>query len=166
MVASQGVEPTTNSFLGARAFKNAVAIYMNQTYTAAPPAAVQERLVRFEGLGDDQSVPLEWLEKGQCDSGRSTYALRLGQPMYPHMKLVVEESPSGGQPLFRADAHDNMLHAPPGSRDEAPLAALRAINKELADRIETAWVAAGLPTFKEYLRAQLAQRKESKKTNS
>ena len=164
MSGPQGVPPVTNSFVTGRVFKNAVSIYVRQAYdTAPPPPAVQERLDKISGLADDQNVPLDWLEKAQCDSGRSTYSLRLGQPIYPHMKLVLEESPGGGQPLFRADAHDNMLHAPPGSRDEAPLAALRAANKELADRIEAAWVAAGLPTFKEYLRAQLAQRKESKK---
>ncbi len=147
----------TNSFVSAGLFKNAVAIYMlSERLSRHHQRQWRSRMAKIDNLADDQNVPLDWLEKAQCDSGRNTYSLRLGQPLYPHMKLVLEECPGGGQPLFRADAHDNMLHAPPGSRDEAPLAALRAINKELTERIETAWVAAGLPTFKEYLRAQLS----------
>ncbi len=153
-------EGDTVSFVDGRTLKNALRIYLREAYKGgALPQAVQERVARIEGFSDDQPAPLDWLEKSQCDSGRCTYALRLGQPVYPHMKLIVEESPDGGHPLFRADAHDRHLHAPAGSADAAPLAALRAINKELADRIETAWVAAGLPTFKEYLKATLAQRK-------
>jgi hypothetical protein len=153
-------ESSTASFVNGRELKGAVQTYLREAYKGgALPQAVQERVAKVEGFADDQPVPLDWLEKSQCDSGRCTYALRLGQPMYPHMKLIIEESPDGGHPLFRADAHDGHLHAPAGSPDAAPLAALRAINKELTERIEAGWVAAGLPTFKEYLKATLAERK-------
>ena len=164
MISDPDIEPKAPaSFVSGREFKKALAIYLAEAYQNTPlPPAVQERVAKINTLADDQAVPLDALEKARCDSGRCTYALRLGQPQYPHMKLVLEECPGGGRPLFRTDAHDSMLHTPPGSPDEAPLAALRAANKELIDRIEAAWVKAGLPTFKEYLRANLAQRKQRK----
>ena len=59
------------------------------------------------------------------------------------------------------DSHDQHLHAPPGSPDAAWLATVRQSNKDLGERIEAAWCAAGLPTFKEYLRLQLEARKRS-----
>jgi hypothetical protein len=61
--------------------------------------------------------------------------------------------------LLRADAHDQHLHAPPNSPDAAWLASLRQSNKNLTEKIESLWSAAGLPTFKDYLRSQLAARK-------
>jgi len=159
MMTSNPTSPAGTPVTG-RTLKQAMDLYLQQAYgTTPPPAAVQERIARIRSSADDQPAPLDFLEKSRCDSGRSSYALRLGQPLYPHMKLVLEESPGGGPPLFRADAHDSMLHAPAGSPDAAPLAALRAANKDLADRIEAAWSVAGLPTFKDYLRATLAQRK-------
>jgi hypothetical protein len=91
--------------------------------------------------------------------GHPIYALRLGQPRYNHMKLMVEPTPGGTGFLYRADAHDSYLHAPPGSPDAAPLAALRANNKEITEAIEAAWTAAGLPTFRAYLRTELEKRK-------
>jgi hypothetical protein len=84
------------------------------------------------------------------------------------MKLVLDPVPGvaaaaggggascrGRDFLLRVDSHDQHLHAPPGSPDAAWLAAVRQSNKELGERIEAAWCAAGLPTFKEYLRLQL-----------
>ena len=64
--------------------------------------------------------------------------------------------------MFRVDAHDRHLHAKPGSADEAWLARVRQSNQVLVEKIENAWGAAGLPTFKEFLRGQLEERRRAK----
>ena len=62
------------------------------------------------------------------------FALRLGQPLYPHMKLIVEPAPAPSTMLLlRVDAHDRHLHATPGSPDESWLASIRTSNKELGE---------------------------------
>ena len=146
--------------------KKAVNTYLTIAYPGGNiPPIVQERLASLEPLPDLAHVPESCFEVSVC-GGHTTYTLRLGQPIYPHMKLIVEECPTcGGQGgenqklQFRADAHDSHLHAPPGSPDAAPLAALRAVNKQLTEAIETAWVAQGIPTFRDFLRQEIARRK-------
>lgn len=139
--------------------RKAVAIYLHIAYpNGGIPPAVQERIACLERLAPHEPLPKACMEVSCTTAGRTTYMLRLGQPRYPHMKLVLEDAPDGGQ-LFRADAHDAHLHAPPGSPDAAPLAALRASNKELTEAIEAAWTSQGLPTFREYLRKQLERRR-------
>jgi hypothetical protein len=141
--------------------QQAIAIYLRLAYENAPiPPAVQQRAAAIAALPTDAAVSPELLEPMPCGTGAG-YALRLGQPLYPHMKLVVEPSPCSDAPgfFFRADAHDRHLHAAPGSPDAAWLASIRASNKALDDKIGAAWADAGLPTFKEFLRQQLAARK-------
>jgi hypothetical protein len=74
---------------------------------------------------------------------------------------MIEPAPgaSGGDCLLRVDAHDRHLHAAENSPDAAWLASIRASNKDLGERIEAAWSAARLPTFKDFLRRQLEARK-------
>ena len=131
-------------------------------YPGVVPPAVQARLAFLESMAGMGSIPEECFEvMPESQAGGANcrgFALRLGQPTYPHMKLVIEACPRGGV-LFRADAHDAHLHAPAGSPDEAPLAALRARNKQLTEQIEVAWMAAGLPTFRGFLREELARRR-------
>jgi hypothetical protein len=154
----------------AHIFRQALDLYLGLAYPGGAPAEVQARLAPLRDLPADASVPLNLLEHGVPDSTASL-AVRLGQPMYPHMKLVIDPCPHaaaraagastcrGYDFLFRADAHDQHLHAPPGSPDAAWLASVRQSNKELVEKIEAAWSGAGLPTFKDYLRHQLAARK-------
>jgi hypothetical protein len=153
--------------------QQAADLFLRAAYPAGPPALVAERLVRIHALppGD---VPPDFFEHDVPGSAGSL-ALRLGQPVYPFMKLVLDPVPGaaaaggggaaarclGQDFLLRVDSHDQHLHAPPGSPDAAWLAAVRESNKDLGERIEAAWCAAGLPTFKEYLRLQLEARKRS-----
>jgi hypothetical protein len=140
-------------------------LYLSIVYpNAGAPAAVAERIKPL-GVVDPQAlVPLDLLERDPANALPS-YALRLGQPLYPHMKLVIEPAPgtaAGGAPqeyLLRVDAHDRHLHAPAGSPDAAWLQSIRSSNKDLSERIEAAWSQAGLPTFKDFLRRQLQSRK-------
>lgn len=137
--------------------RQAIGIYIKNAYPAGViPPAVQQRIDPVAALPEKDFVPEQCFEVMQKDP--RLLALRLGQPMYPHMKLVIEPNPSGGY-LLRADAHDTHLHAPPGSPDEKFLATLRMMNKDLTEKIEADWVGAGLPTFRHYLREQLEKRK-------
>jgi hypothetical protein len=92
-------------------------------------------------------------------SGPARYALRLGNKHYPHMKLVIERAPAGQGHLFRADTHDAHVRPAPGTRDYHIFCQLMEKNRETAEKIEADWEAAGIPTFKSYLRDDLARRK-------
>lgn len=150
--------------------QQAIESYLKIAYpTGNIPEMVRERIGKVMILPAGSTVPESCFEVTES-GGHKIYALRLGQPSYPHMKLIVEECPtcrdrSGTdhtEPvpvLFRADAHDSHLQVPSNSPDAAPLAALRAINKQMTEAIEAAWVTQGLPTFQEFLRQELARRK-------
>jgi hypothetical protein len=153
--------------ISAHILQRAIELYLGLTYPGGTaPAAAKARAEPILALDREAEVPLSLLETDSANS-LTSYALRLGQPMYPHMKLVIEPAPqgpggaggSGRGYLLRVDSHDRHLHAPAGSPDAVWLASVRASNKELGEKIEAAWAAAGLPTFKEFLRQQLMARK-------
>jgi hypothetical protein len=161
-----------NMHVGIPIFQQAMELYLQFAYPQGLPPAVEAKaaiirnLPRTEEEGGAREMPLDLLEREAANSVAS-YALRLGQPMYPHMKLVMDPAPETLEAycgrvdyIFRVDSHDRHLHAPPGSPDAAWLTAVRLSNKDLGEKIETAWAAAGLPTFKEFLRRQLEARKQ------
>jgi hypothetical protein len=154
--------------ISAHILQQAIELYLKYAYPAGtfPPAA-QERAKPIQDLPPSQNVPESLLEK-ECSASLRGYALRLGQPLYPHMKLIIEPAPEDPAAadlpnaihfLLRVDSHDRHLHAAPGSPDEAWLSNIRASNKLLGEQIEAAWSQHGLPTFKDYLRARLAAKK-------
>jgi CheY-like chemotaxis protein len=78
------------------------------------------------------------------------FTLRLGNPRYAFMKLVLGEHLIVGEYFLSVDTHEWMLAADPTNPDEvAQFAELRAFNGELKRRIEERWTAAGLPTLKD-----------------
>ncbi|HDZ19925.1 hypothetical protein LCGC14_0095040 [marine sediment metagenome] len=88
-----------------------------------------------------------------------SFALRIGNTLYPNMKLRISHPPNGA-PVFHVDAHDAMLKAPEGSADYEALQQLKAHNASLAAEITLRWEAAGLPTERTYLRDAIeAQRR-------
>jgi hypothetical protein len=95
---------------------------------------------------------------GAAPGHPTRFSLRLGNRAYPHMKLVIDRAPDGRGHLFRADTHDGHCRPAAGSRDYAVFCKLMDVNRELADRIESAWEAQGIPTFKSFLREDLARR--------
>ena len=148
----------------------AMEIYLHEAYPAGVPAAIQQRRDVLNVDPGTTYVDLGRLERdatGAATGGEGCYVVRLGQPTYPHMKLVLDPAPaghtcSGHDFLLRVDAHDRHLHAKAGSPDEAWLAGIRQSNQALVEKIEGAWAAAGLPTFKEFLRRQLEERRKAK----
>ena len=77
------------------------------------------------------------------------------------MKLVIERSPDGTHPLFRVDTHDRHVTVKPDSTEAGALAELAKNNQELAQQIEAKWDELGVPTFKRFLRDDLARRRGS-----
>jgi hypothetical protein len=83
------------------------------------------------------------------------YSLRLGSSRFPHLKLQVVVQEGTGGCVFSVDTHDQ-LRLDPTHPDAAGWAQLQAINRELKEKIENAWEAAGLLTFNALLRRDLA----------
>jgi hypothetical protein len=98
-------------------------------------------------------------EREAASPSPGKYSLRLGNRHYPHMKLVVERAPDGRGYLMRADTHDAHVRPAPGSRDYAVFIQLMELNRQVADQIEAAWEGQGIPTFKSFLREDLARRR-------
>ena len=94
-------------------------------------------------------------------AGPERYALRLGNGIYPHMKMLIGPTPGGDGFLFRADTHDRHVKIPPESPEYGAMCEMLARNHAIGSAIEAAWDAAGLPTFKQYLRQDLARRRAS-----
>jgi len=99
--------------------------------TEALPVLIERRLVEDASLRED-----EWATR--------RYALRLGQPNYGFLKLMLQEHLVEGEFFFEVDTHDQMFRE---EGDEAgELAALKADNQRVKLAVEAALGAAGLPT--------------------
>jgi hypothetical protein len=90
-----------------------------------------------------------------------SFALRLGNAVYPHMKLRFSRPPSDDVLIASVDSHDAMLQAPEGSPDSSALEELKSYNAELGQRINCEWAQAGLLTEHEYMRRKIQQAKDS-----
>lgn len=126
----------------------AVEVYLTVAYGGPVPRAAEEQLSRLRATPDEACYESEVFERSD---GR--LSLRLGNRLYPHMKLVVEASETG-LPHFRVDTHDRHFLDLVGAPDPG-LSELMVRNEALARRIEDAWSAAGIPTVREHWRARL-----------
>lgn len=145
---------------------SAIDIYLLHAYEAPPPRAVRARLETLRATSGEELFSCAVFEHSEEAGTTIRYSMRLGNRFYPHMKLVVERTPAGFQHLFRVDTHDRHVRPPAGSPEERAFANLMADNQNSADRIESAWEHAGLPTFKAYLRDDLARRKDPPPTGA
>jgi len=84
------------------------------------------------------------------------YALRLGSELYPHLKLQIVDHDEDSC-VFSVDTHDG-FSLEPSHPDAACWTELRAANRRLKEEIERAWEEAGLLTFNELLRRELARK--------
>jgi hypothetical protein len=136
----------------------AVETYMVIAYEAGSvPAAVRSRVETLCSAGAEDICDAAVFERDAASAGRRK--LRLGNRMYPHMKLVIDQSPDGRHYFFRVDTHDQHARPDAASPEYAAFLELMHVNQELAQKIEAAWDLAGLPTFKAYLREDLARRR-------
>jgi hypothetical protein len=135
----------------------AIDAYVAVAYPDRPTATVAARLATLRAVPEHEFFTSAALERTPKDDP-TRFDLRLGNQWYPHMKLCIQRSPDGKGHLFCADTHDRHIQPAPGSRDYEAFRELMEKNRVIAAQIESAWEAAGLPTFKSYLRDDLARR--------
>jgi hypothetical protein len=131
---------------------------------ASTPSAIKARLDSLRHAPATEFYASPVFERDASTSTNASapakFSLRLGNRHYPHMKRVIERSPDGRGHLLRADTHDAHVRPAPGSRDYAVFIQLMELNRQVADQIEAAWEELGIPTFKSFLREDLARRKQ------
>jgi hypothetical protein len=139
-------------------FWNAIQIYLRIAYGEAKiSGAVQKRIETLRASDNNEIFQSPVFERDDPNAPKRL-SLRLGNPSYPHMKLVVEAKPSGKGYLYRVDTHDRHCRPAPESREYRLFCALTENNLRVAESIESAWAHEHLPTFKEFLREDLAAR--------
>ena len=131
----------------------AVETYLNVAYSDEPPSAVRARLDTLRSVPEQEFYESAVLEHDARLLHPPRYSLRLGNPYYPHMRMIIERSPDGRGYVFRADTHDHHCVPAAKSRDYAPFCRLMERNEELSQRIEAAWDALGIATFRGSRRA-------------
>jgi hypothetical protein len=137
---------------------SAVEIYLRIAYGgAAPPSAVRDRLASLRATDEADFYDSPVFER---DDARppTRYCLRLGNKIYPHMKVIIERAPDGRAHLFRADTHDKHIRPSANSREGRAFAELMKANQQFAEAIEAEWSQHGIATFKQFLRDDLARR--------
>ena len=152
----------------AEEIRRAIELYLTHAYGDDVPAATRKLL---PGASFD---PAEWLmsecaERDPADAplGRvRSFALRLGNAGYPHMKLRLSRPPKERVFVLSVDSHDAFLRAPPGSRDSRELEELKRSNAGIAVAVHAAWDTAGLLTERTYLRGKIreAERRKAKRS--
>lgn len=137
--------------------RQAISIYLAVAYEGAPPpVTVRSLLAVLRSWGGEfYDCPIF---APDAATPPTRYSSRLGNPHYPHMKLVIQLSPHEDAWLFRADSHDKHCLPPPTSPEYHDFVALMEKNQKLVEKIEAAWADSGIPTFKAYLREDLARR--------
>lgn len=136
-------------------FWDAVAVYLRLAYDGQDPPGIVARRVHAVR----ESPELWECSVFERDPEGTRYCLRLGNPRYLHMKLVVERCPDGSGYLFRADTHDKHIRPAPDSREAEDFRLLIEFNQQLAQRIEDAWAQRGLMTFRTFLKNDLDRRR-------
>jgi hypothetical protein len=134
----------------------AIDTYLRIAYpgTDKLPASVQGKLdVLRSACGALLKAPA--FETDEANPGK--YSLRLGNRIFPHMKLVIDCRSAGGC-FYRADAHDAHCRPRDASPEMKAYQALIEQNHAISSAIETAWATEGLPTFKTFLRQDLSRR--------
>jgi hypothetical protein len=137
----------------------AIDVYMSVAYSGhVPSTTITSRLDALRIDDANLFYDSKSLERDPMQEPPQRYALRLGNPFYPHMKLMIEPTPDARGHMFRADTHDKHIRPAPESKEYAMFVELMANNQKLAERIDSEWERSGLPTFKRYLRDDLARR--------
>ncbi len=131
----------------------AIRTYLQIAYDARAPKAIRDRVARLYRAGERLWEDDAW----EIDGPRRK--LRLGNRFYPHMKLVIEPLPDHSDFAFRADTHDAHCDPGPTSPERAAYRELVNQNQSLAREIETAWEKNRLPTFRGYLKRDIARRR-------
>lgn len=160
------MDPTSSEFpiVTAAALGQAVAIYLEKAYpSGAIPEPVRRRLQWTTGPDECVHLGVPPFERANRPGpGVPTIvAIRLGNDRYPQMKLQIQAWPHTVGYLLSVNTHDQLLSLNPDARDADAAREIQAFNQGLKEAIETAWEAAGLPTFLRYLRDYLSTHSSS-----
>src|SRR5260370_27485329 len=82
----------------------AIDVYLTLAYCGPAPAPVRAKLDTLRSLPPEDFYTSPIFERDAAASP-SKLSLRLGNRMYPHMKLTIERSPDTNASLFRAATH-------------------------------------------------------------
>jgi hypothetical protein len=135
----------------------AIDAYLKVAFSDAPPSAVRSRLETLRALSGDEFYDSAVFET-QGEGAGSRKLLRLGNKFYPHMKMAIEKRPDRQGCLYRADTHDAHCCPAASSREYQAFRQLMELNQTVAQAIEAKWEREGLPTFKTYLKEDMARR--------
>jgi hypothetical protein len=127
-------------------FLRAVDVYLHIAYGESAPSAVRARVETLRAMPESDFYESAVLER---DDPRlpHRYCLRLGNASYPHMKLILVRRGSGSY-AFGVEEHDHLTTTPsPGSREWRFFQEMICHNRELAEKIETAWSQEGMPVL-------------------
>lgn len=123
--------------------RHVLRIYQREAWGSSEMPQVQ--------IPGDDNAPLAAALPVFMDESRQTgnevvhcYALRLGNPRYPFMKLLLQEHLVQDEYFFEVDSHDHMFDAA-GDEREA-MEALKRYNFDVKNRVEWALGEAHLPT--------------------
>ena len=141
----------------------AIDAYIKVAYGGPPPSAVRSRLDTLKALDAeafyDSPVFERRAEPAAADPAHpNRILLRLGNKFYPHMKLAIEKRPDRHGCLFRADTHDAHCCPATTSSEYKAFRQLMELNQTIAQAIESEWEREGVPTFKSFLKEDLARR--------
>ena len=143
----------------ARDISRAIEIYLDVACPGQTPAAALS--ARPSADGDLPAwLMSDSLERDPPDApleGVRSFALRLGNAFYPHMKLRLSRPPQENAYLFAVDSHDTFLQAVHGSGEEEALEEMKRRNARIAERIMLLWERAGLETDRTYLRRKIRE---------
>jgi len=135
----------------------AVEIYLAKAYEGHPTPASE--LFQIPAGADVAAWLMSDLVERSPDASQinqvRSFALRMGNRLYPHMKLRLSRPPNDTVFVFSVDTHDAMLKAPPGSEDYDMLEELKEHNASVAKAINIAWQQSGLLTEHVYLRQKI-----------
>ena len=140
----------------------AIDVYLRCAYeSSSPPKPVQNRLDSLRAAGENAHFFQSLVLERDSQEAPKKFGLRLGNRFYPHMKLIIEQRPDSRGYLFRADTHDRHACPPKDSREHGAFCELMEENQKVAQAIEAAWGEGGLPTFKTFLKEDLARRQQT-----
>jgi hypothetical protein len=161
---SETAPETPLSWPSSESIRKAISIYLESAYAGtAIPESVHARMPHEDGSSHKYLMGsgIERTPPSAVEADVHSFAIRLGNKVYPHMKLRISR-PEAGVWIFTVDAHDVFLNVPKSSPDYEALEALKKENARLVSEIDTAWAQAGLPTEKSYLRKKIEQARARK----
>jgi hypothetical protein len=151
--------------LSAEQIHLAISIFLRHAYPGGVPSESAAALLPPEGdFAIEPWMMGTMIERTPLEATYReirTAAIRLGNAVYPNMKLRLARAPKSDAFLLSVDSHDAMLEVPVGSPEEAMLEQLKTHNATVGQAIQTDWDQADLPTERNYMRLLIAQRKAS-----